>query len=111
MTVTVKALIPAKQVETAQATQYTATNCTAYIDKFTVTNNGTANATFSANLVTLNGTPGPANLIVTRGLAPRETYTLPELVGQVLENGTFISTLASAGSTLAMRASGREITG
>lgn len=110
MTVTAKVLIPAKQVENAQTTQYTAANVRAVIDKFTVTNTSASNITFSANLVTISGTAGTDNLIVkTRTIAPNETYTCPELVGQVLEAGGFISTLASAATSLTMRASGREI--
>jgi hypothetical protein len=51
------------------------------------------------------------NLIVdTRAIAPDETYTFPELVGQALDVGGFISTIASAATSLTIRASGREIT-
>jgi len=111
MTVLVKILIPAKQVEDLQSTQYTAVNCKAVVDKFTVTNNGLSNATLGVNLVASGGSVGPDNLIVnSRAIAPSETYTFPELVGQVLEPGGFISTIASAASTLTIRASGREIT-
>jgi hypothetical protein len=46
-----------------------------------------------------------------RSIAPDETYTCPELVGQALEPGGFISTIASAATSLTIRASGREITG
>ena len=110
MTVTVKVLIPAKQAENAQTAQYTATNCKAIIDKFTVTNTTAGNVTFSVNLVT-SGSAGVSNLILdTRSIAPDETYTCPELVGQVLESGNFISTIASAATSLTIRASGREIT-
>jgi hypothetical protein len=64
----------------------------------------------SVNLVTLAGAAGAANLIIdARTLVPDETYTCPELVGHVLENGGFISTLASAATSLTIRASGREI--
>jgi len=38
MTVTVKVLIPAKTAENSQTTQYTASNVTTIIDKFTATN-------------------------------------------------------------------------
>lgn len=110
MTVSLIALIPAKQVENAQTTQNTAQNTTAYIDKFTVTNTSGANVTFSANIVTVGGAPGANNLILqTRTIAPRETYACPELVGQVLQNGDYISTIASTAAALTMRASGREI--
>lgn len=111
MTVTVKALIPAKQAENTQTTQYTATNCKAIIDKFTATNTTAANVTISVNLVTSGGSAGATNLIVdTRAIAPDETYTFPELVGQVLDSGGFISTIASAATALTLRVSGREIT-
>lgn len=111
MTVTVKTLIPAKQAENAQTTQYTATNCKAIIDKFTVTNTTAGNVNFSANIVASAGTAGDSNLIIkTRAIAPSQTYTCPELVGQVLESGAFISTLAGAATSLTIVASGREIT-
>jgi hypothetical protein len=40
---------------------------------------------------------------------PGETYLCPELVGQALEPGGFISTIASAATALTLRVSGREI--
>jgi hypothetical protein len=111
MAVTVKTLIPAKQAENAQTTQYTATNCKAIIDKFTVTNTSAGNVTFSVNLVASGGSAGTANLIVkARSIVPGETYLCPELVGQVLESGGFISTLAGTASALTITASGREVT-
>jgi hypothetical protein len=111
MTVTIKVLIPAKQAESTQTTQYTAVNCKAIIDKFTITNTSAGNVTISVNLVTSGGSPGASNLILdTRAIAPDETYTCPELVGQALEAAGVISTIASAATSLTIRASGREIT-
>ena len=111
MTVTVKVLIPAKTAENSQTTQYTATGVTAIIDKFTATNYSAAAATISVNLVTSADTAGNQNLIVkTKSLQPAETYTFPELVGQILAPGGFISTIASAATSINIRASGREIT-
>ena len=111
MTVSIKVLIPAKQAENAQTTQYTATNCKAIIDKFTITNTSADNVTISVNLVTSGGAPAASNLIMdTRSIAPDETYTCPELVGQAIEQNGFISTIASAATSLTIRASGREIT-
>jgi len=111
MTVTVKVLIPAKQAENTQTTQYTANNCKAIIDKFTATNTSAGNVSFSVNLVTNAGSPGAGNIVTdTRNIAPDETYTFPEIVGHVLESGGFISTIASAATSLTIRASGREIT-
>jgi len=111
MSVLVKTLIQPKQAENAQTTQYTAINCKTVIDKFTATNTSANNATLSANLVASGGSPGASNLIVdARAIAPGETYTFPELVGQSLEPDGFISTIASAATALTIRASGREIT-
>ena len=111
MSVLVKTLIQSKQAENAQTTQYTATNAKAIIDKFTATNTSVANVTLSVNLVASGGSPGVTNLVVNaRAVAPGESYTFPELVGQVLEPGGFISTIASAATALTIRASGREIT-
>lgn len=111
MAVTVKTLIPAKQAENAQTTQYTASNVRAIIDKFTGTNTSASNVTLSVNLVTSGGSAGASNLIVdARTIAPDETYTFPELVGHSLDPGGFISTIASAATAITIRASGREIT-
>ena len=79
MTVTVKVLVPAKIVEAAQTTQYTATGVTTIIDKFTATNYNSAAATISVNLVTSAGSAGNLNLITkTKTLQPSEVYTFPE---------------------------------
>ena len=111
MAVQIKVLIPAKQAENSQTTQYTATNCKSIIDKFTATNTSAGNVTISVNLVTSGGAAGANNLIVdARSIAPDECYTFPELVGQSIEPSGFISTLASAATSLTIRASGREIT-
>lgn len=111
MAVTIKNIIPRKQMENAQTTQYTAQNVTTVIDKFTVSNTSVANVTFSVNLVGSGGSAGNSNLVLPpRTLAPNEVYTCPELVGQVLQSGGFISTIAGAATSLTMSASGREIT-
>jgi len=111
MTVTAKTLVPAKFVDVAQTTQYTANGVTTIIDKFTATNVSGSTATISINLVTETYTPADSNLIVkNKSLAASETYIFPELVGQILQAGAFISTIASAGSAINMRVSGREVT-
>jgi hypothetical protein len=109
--VTVKVLVPAKYAENTQTTQYTATGVTTIIDKFTATNiTGTA-ATISVNLVTVAGTAGNTNLITkTKTLQASEVYTFPELVGQVLGVGDFISAVAGTASAITIRVSGREVT-
>ena len=111
MTVSIKVLVPAKTVEDTQTTQYTATNVSAIIDKFTATNYSATAATISVNLVTVAGTAGNADLITkTKTLQPAEVYTFPELVGQVLGPGDFISTIAGTATAINMRVSGREVT-
>lgn len=111
MTVTAKVLISPKQAEGTQATQYTATNVRAIIDKFTATNTAVGAITLSVNLVSIGGVAGDTNLIVkNKSIAAGETYTFPELVGQILESGSYISTIASAATSITIRASGREVT-
>jgi hypothetical protein len=110
MTVTVKVLIPAKTAEASQTTQYSASNVTTIIDKFTATNYSASSATLSVNLVTSGDTSGNQNLITkTKTLAAAEVYTFPEIVGQVLIAGGFISTIAGTASAINIRASGREV--
>ena len=110
MTVTVKVLIPAKIAEATQTTQYTANGVTTIIDKFTATNYSAIAATLSVNLVTVSFSAGDSNLITkTKTLQPSEVYTFPELVGQVLSPGAFISTLAGTATSINIRASGREV--
>lgn len=111
MTVTLKTLIPPKQLEATQTTQYIAASVKAIIDKATVTNTDTVNRTFSVNLVQSGGSATNSNLIIDdRTVIPGETYLCPELVGHELDSGAFISTISSAATALTLRVSGREIT-
>lgn len=111
MTVTVKNLVPAVIAAATQTTQYTAVNVTTIIDKFTATNYSAVAATISVNIVTNGDTAGNQNLITkTKTLQPAEVYTFPELVGQVLNPGGFISTIAGTAASINIRVSGREVT-
>lgn len=111
MAVTVTVLIPAKTAESTQTTQYTSNGVTTLIDKFTATNYSASAATISINLVTAAGSAGNDNLIVkTKTLQAGETYTFPEIVGQVLSPSGFISTIAGTASAINIRASGRQVT-
>ncbi len=111
MTVTVTVLVPAKIAESSQTTQYTSTGLTTIIDKFTATNYSAVPATLSVNLVTLADTAGNQNLIIkAKTLQPAETYTFPEIIGQVLAVGGFISTIAGTATSINIRASGRQVT-
>jgi hypothetical protein len=110
MAVYISNIIPAKTAEAAQTTQYTSTGVQTIIDKFTATNYSASPATISVNLVSPAGTAGNNDLIVkTKTLQAAETYTFPELVGQVLPNNGFISTIAGTASAINIRASGRLV--
>lgn len=110
MAVYVRVLIPSKTAENSQTTQYTSTAVTTIIDKFTATNYGASAATLSVNLVPALDNPGNTNLIVNAvSLQPGQTYLLPELIGHVIPSGGMVSTIASAASTINIRASGRTI--
>lgn len=111
MAVKVKCIIPSKQLEAAQTNQYIAANAKTMIDKVTVTNTTAAAVTFSCNLVPSDGVVGDSNaLIKDKSVASGETYVCPELVGHVLDSGDAISMIASAATSLTIRASGREVT-
>lgn len=110
MAVTVENIIPAKDAEAVQTSQYTVANAKAIIDKFTATNVSAGALTLSVNLVPNGGSATSSNLIVdAKSIAANDTYTFPELVGHTLESGGFISTIASA-TGLTIRASGRVVT-
>ena len=110
MAVTISNIIPAKIAEAAQTTQYTSTGVQTIIDKFTATNYSAVAATLSVNLITAAGSAGNDNLIVkAKTLQPSETYTFPELVGHVLPNNGFISTIAGTATSINIRASGRLV--
>lgn len=111
MTSTRRNIIPRKQAENTQTTQYTAVNCRTIIETFTATNTTSAPVTFSVNLVALSGTPGASNLVLDgKSIAAHQTYHCPELIGQALEPGGFVSTLAGSASALTISATGNEIT-
>lgn len=111
MSIEVLNIIPRKYAENSQTDQYTSDNAKTVIDKFTVTNVTANNLDLSVNLVANGDTASNANLVLNaRTIAAGETYTCPELVGQSLEAGGFISTLASAATSLVISATGRVIT-
>lgn len=107
MAITLETFVPPKNVEITQQMQYTSTGVRSVVDKCTVTNTGTTNATFSLNVVAEGGTADSSNTIIkTRTVLPNQTYTCPEIVGHSLRPNSFISTLASA-TGLTLMISGR----
>jgi hypothetical protein len=110
MAVIATVLIAAKIVENVQTTQYTASNVTAIIDKMTATNFSDTATIITVNLAASGDSAGDNNAIVkARTLSPGETYTFPEIVGSAILAGGYISTLCLAEASVAIRASGREI--
>ncbi|CAB4202504.1 hypothetical protein UFOVP1366_30 [uncultured Caudovirales phage] len=110
MAIVISNIIPAKTAEATQTTQYTSNGVQTIIDKFTATNYSATAATISVNLITATGSATDSNLIVkARTLQASETYTFPELVGHVLPNNGFISTLAGTATAINIRASGRLV--
>lgn len=111
MAITVASIIPAKLAEDTATTQYTVSAGKLIIDKFTATNTTASAATLRVNIVESGDTAGATNTIVSdKSIAPDETYSLPELVGHVLQEGAFISTNAGTASAITIRASGRLVT-
>ena len=110
MSVTAKPLAVAAYSASSETTIDTAPAGTRTIlDKYTVYNTDTAPITYTVKLVPNGGAAGANHTIVVKTVAPGETYTLPEVIGHVLEIGGFVSELASTASKLVRRLSGREV--
>ena len=111
MTIRAAVLIQSKVAEPSVTPQYTASNSQALIDKFTAVNYSGTTATLTVYLVPTGDTPSDASAVVrAKALLPNETYLFPEVVGHVLNPGNYIATAASAAASIAIRASGREVT-
>jgi len=111
MAVTPKVLVDRKFIENTQVTQYTSIKCTTVIDKFTVTNVSVTNVAVNVNLVQNGNVADTYNLVIkNKVIQPDETYSMIELVGQIIENGDFISTLCDTANSLVISVAGRQIT-
>ena len=111
MATIVRLFIPPKQAEVIQTKQYIVVNLSKIvIDKFTGTNTSGTPVKISVNLIPSGQSADNSNAITfTRSIAPGETYTFPELIGQVLTSGGVISTLCTVANSITITASGREI--
>jgi hypothetical protein len=109
MTVVAKCILQSKYAENTQVTQYTATGVRTIVDKFTGYNGTGGAVILTVNLVPSAGSAGATNVKVSKSIAAGETYTFPEIVGQILNAGDFISTIAGAASSIVIRISGREV--
>ncbi len=85
------------QPAAADTTLYTCPALTvARVLKCTVTNDTTTVVTINFNKVPSGGAAAVTNLILnTKSIGSRETYECPEVVGQVLNAGQFISAFPS----------------
>jgi len=111
MAIAVTNIIPRQLAETAATIQYTASSVSTTIDKFTVTNVGPASVLFTVYLPNANsaGNPLASNTVINaRSIGIRETYSCPELVGQVIPDGATIVTAASSANSLVISATGSE---
>lgn len=105
-----KPFVPAKFLENAQTTQFTADNSTVQIDKCTITNTSASAVTFSIHLVS-TGSAGASNQIIKdQSVAAGSVYLCNEIVGHSLGPGSSFSAIASAANALVICVSGREIT-
>lgn len=111
MATQVVVMVPRTQLTTSDATYYTSTGGKTMIDKATVTNTSASPVTFDANIVESGGSAAAANQVVkSKTIAANETYSCPELVGQVLDTGETLSAKAGANTSLTFSVSGRLIT-
>lgn len=109
MIVTAKCLINS-QFATTGSTLYTASSVRTIIDKFTAYNSDAGAVTVSIYIVPVSGTFGNSNAVMkTYSIASGATKDFSELQNQILESGDSIYVVASVGSKLAVRASGREV--
>jgi hypothetical protein len=111
MTVTAKALAEGQIIPNANTTVYTAPGfTTTIIDKMTCTNYDVVSRVITVSIVASGNVVDDAYYIAKRTLAAKETYIWPEVVGQILNPGDFISAIASNNTGVNLRLSGREIT-
>lgn len=113
MTVNATVLINPTTLTTSSTLQYSSTNVTTIVDKFTAVNYSAASAYFTVYLstATVVGSLTDSELIIKeKYLQPGETYTCPEIVGHSLKNGMSIWAKAGTGTAVTIRASGRVVT-
>lgn len=112
MSISARPLFEANQAAASATTQYTVPASTrTIIDKFTATNTTGGAITLTVYIVASLGSPAAGNTIISaKSLAAGECYTCPELVGQILGAGDYISALASSAGAITIRGSGRELT-
>lgn len=111
MTTIAKPLVVAQYAANSETTVYTASSgMRTILDKISAYN-GTAGAvTLTIKIVPNGGSAGASNTLAVKSIAAGATETFPEIIGQVLEAGGFVSLLAGAATSIVVRISGREVT-
>lgn len=109
MAVVAKTLVEGQIIPNANTTVYTSREVT-ILDKVTSANYDTVPRTQTISIVASGNSLGNAYYVAKKVFAPGETYTWPEVVGQILNTGDFISVISSFNTGLNIRISGREIT-
>lgn len=111
MAVTSKVLSEVYNVENAATpiTYYSADGVTAVIDKFVARNHTTSPATLTIAIGDVNvGFPAEST-IIEKTLAAGESYSFPEMVGQVIPPDGSLGMMSSTLNSINVRVSGREI--
>lgn len=110
MAITTKDLVDSQFVPSSTGTLYTAP-AYAMVTAINVTNTSSAYVTLTVYVVPSGGSAGDSNALVSaKTLAPGESYQCPEVQGQVLSGNDTLQAVASAASSLNIRASGVEFT-
>jgi hypothetical protein len=112
MATLIKPIIPGSQLTATAATYYTCpANTRCIIKKLVFCNGVTAAQTVTVYRVPFGGSAGATNLVVlTRTLAPSETWECFPMEGHFLDPGDFIQALADTASRVTITGSGIEIT-
>ena len=106
MSTNTRCLVEAAAAATAETTIYTSTGVRTVLDS--ISGYAAAAATLTLKIVPSGGSAGAGNVLVVKSFAAGEAYKFPELVGQVLEPGDFISEIATG--VVVRRISGRQVT-
>jgi hypothetical protein len=109
MTVIAKALVEGQIIPNTDTTVYTSPDVT-ILDKCTSTNYDSVSRIQTISIVAAGGTVGNAYYIAKHTFSSYETYTWPEVVGQILNSGDYISIISSNNTGMNVRISGRQVT-
>jgi len=110
--ITPKAMVDGVNLTDSAVTYYTVdTGARAIIKKATFVNDHTVAVTVTVNIVPSGGAVGYANRVVKdKALAAGETWICYDLENHEIEQGGFISMLASVTAKIGCRISGYEVT-